>query len=326
MAAVRHIDAEDAVALEAYVRIRNQVAPENTDSLEHVRWEVTTYRGEISHFLAEGADGRPVGTASTGRIWMHERRYERFWLGIWVVPEARNRGTGSALYAAISHVARAAGKTGFDTELSVEQTAGQRFLANRGFVETDRNKMVRLDLAGLTPLEVRAPDGIRIESLAARPDLVPGVHAAALDAFPDIPSEDEPVDVGSLNAFTARDVDRVGIPRDAFFVATDEASGEVAGYANLSYEAGSTTVAYHDMTAVRRAFRGRGIATALKRATIAWAIDHGLEALETGNDVHNAPMRAVNAALGYLPMPDLIGLQGPLLQASSTPGTATSKP
>ena len=66
------------------------------------------------------------------------------------------------------------------------------------------------------------------------------------------------------------------------------------------------------MTAVRPAYRGRGIATALKRATIAWAIGHGLESLETSNDVHNAPMRAVNAALGYEPMPDLIGLQGPL--------------
>ncbi len=187
-------------------------APENTDSLDHVRWEIATYPGEISHFLAEAADGTPVGTASTGRIWMHERDYPRFWLGIWVLPEARNRGTGSALYAAISDVARAAGKTGFDTEVSVVHETGHRFLANRGFIETDRAKMVRLDLAGLTAPEVGAPDGIRIKSLAARPDLVPGVHATALEAFPDIPSDDDPVDVGTLEAFTARDVDRVGIP------------------------------------------------------------------------------------------------------------------
>ncbi len=64
------------------------------------------------------------------------------------------------------------------------------------------------------------------------------------------------------------------------------------------------------MTAVRRAYRGRGIAMALKRATIAWAVEHGLEALDTGNDEENAPMRAVNLALGYKPVPDWIGLQG----------------
>ena len=110
----------------------------------------------------------------------------------------------------------------------------------------------------------------------------------------------------------ARDVDRVGIPKDAFFVAVAEATGDVVGYASLIYDAASTTVAYHDMTAVRRAYRGRGIATALKRATIAWAVEHGLEALDTGNDEDNAAMRAVNLALGYRPVPDWIGLQGPL--------------
>lgn len=311
-ASVRRIEPGDEASIAAYIRIRNAVAPENTDSLDHVRWEISAYPGETSRFLAEAADGTPVGTASTGRIWMHERDYPRFWLGIWVLPEARNRGTGSALYAAISDVARAAGKTGFDTEVSVVHETGHRVLANRGFVETDRAKMVRLDLAGLAPPEVRPPDGIRITTLAERPDLVPGVHATALEAFPDIPSEDDPVDVGTLEAFTARDVDRVGIPRDAFFVAVDEASGKVVGYASLCYAAGSTTIAYHDMTAVRRAHRGRGIAAALKRATIAWAVEHGLEALDTGNDEHNAPMRAVNLALRYQPLPDWVGLRGPL--------------
>ena len=66
------------------------------------------------------------------------------------------------------------------------------------------------------------------------------------------------------------------------------------------------------MTAVRRTWRGRGLATTLKLATIAWAIDHGLTALETGNDEANAPMRAVNARLGYQPLPDSVILRGAL--------------
>lgn len=70
--------------------------------------------------------------------------------------------------------------------------------------------------------------------------------------------------------------------------------------------------AWHDMTAVLRAWRGRGLATALKRATIGWAIDNGLEVLITGNDVDNVAMRAVNARLGYQPTPDLLTMRGPL--------------
>ncbi|HEU0244533.1 MAG TPA: GNAT family N-acetyltransferase, partial [Candidatus Limnocylindrales bacterium] len=97
-----------------------------------------------------------------------------------------------------------------------------------------------------------------------------------------------------------------------FALALDAATDEVAGYANLRFAPGSTTLAWHDMTAVRPAFRGRGLALALKQATIAWAVANGVEALETGNDEHNAPMRAVNARLGYRPIPDSVGLHGPL--------------
>ena len=157
-----------------------------------------------------------------------------------------------------------------------------------------------------------APAGIRLVTLAERPDLVPAVHGVAVEAFPDIRSGGKPIEAGPYQAFVARDVDRVGIPHDAFFVAIDEATDEAAGYASLIYARGGTALAYHDMTAVRPAYRGRGIATALKRATIAWAIEHRLEALETSNDEGNAPMRAVNLALGYRPIPDLLRLQGPL--------------
>jgi GNAT superfamily N-acetyltransferase len=85
-----------------------------------------------------------------------------------------------------------------------------------------------------------------------------------------------------------------------------------ATYEPLLFAPGSSTLAWHDMTAVRPAWRSRGVATALKRATIAWAIAHGLETLATCNDEANAPMRAVNARLGYRPMPDVLTVRGPL--------------
>jgi hypothetical protein len=44
----------------------------------------------------------------------------------------------------------------------------------------------------------------------------------------------------------------------------------------------------------------------------------GLRALETGNDVDNAPMRAVNARLGYGPLPDTVSLRGPLVGGMMT--------
>jgi len=78
---------------------------------------------------------------------------------------------------------------------------------------------------------------------------------------------------------------------------------------------GSTRAAWHDMTAVARAWRGRGLAGALKRATIGWAIGNGLDTLESGNDIDNVAMRAVNARLGYRPIADRLVLRGPAVGA-----------
>ena len=77
------------------------------------------------------------------------------------------------------------------------------------------------------------PPGVEITSLAVPPDLLTGVHAVAELAFPDIPHTDEQMQAGSLEEFRKRDVDRPGMPRDAFYVALDGATGEVIGYASL---------------------------------------------------------------------------------------------
>ena len=131
--------------------------------------------------------------------------------------------------------------------------------------------MVKLHLDGLERPEVEAPQGIEITTLAARPDLVEGIHAVAKVALPDIPHGDQPIIAGTLEEFRVRDIDRPGMPQDAFMLALDAGSDTVVGYASLLMVPGRADVAWHDMTAVLPEYRGRGIAKALKRATIAWA-------------------------------------------------------
>ena len=243
---------------------------------------------------------------------MYEASFERLWVGFHVVPRARRRGLGTALWAACSAIAREQGKTGLQTDVSERQVDGVAFLEHRGFRITERAKMVQLDLRGLTAPILQPPDGIVLTTLAERPDLEAGLHAVAVEAYADIPGDDEPVVVGPLDEFIARDLRRDGMPADGVVIALDGETGEVAGWASLMFVPGSTTMAWHDMTAVGRRWRGRGIATELKRATIAWAIEHDLDILETGNDVDNGPMRAVNAKLGYRPIPDQLTMHGPL--------------
>ena len=82
----------------------------------------------------------------------------------------------------------------------------------------------------------------------------------------------------------------------AIFVALD--GGEVIGYAKLTARADGRT-GDHGMTAVRREARNRGVATALKRAQIAWAKEHGFERLTAANEERNAAMQHINSLLGY---------------------------
>jgi GNAT superfamily N-acetyltransferase len=311
---VRPATSDDA-ELTRFAEIVNEVTPEDPTELEELRWQDANYRGE--RFVAE-VGGEMVGVASVGQIISYRPEFERWWVTVRVRESYRRQGIGSALLVVGSRAARAVGKTGLQTSLSERHADGHAFLQHRGFVEFDRYRMVDLDLGRLPKPAIDHPAGVEITTLAARPDLVAGVHAVAELAFPDIPHADEPMQAGSLDEFRKRDVERPGMPSEAFYVALDTATGEVVGYASLMRIPGRPDAAWHDMTAVAPAHRGRGIATALKRATIAWAMDAGMRVLETGNDVENAPMRAVNAALGYRPIPDEIGLRGPLADEATT--------
>ena len=90
------------------------------------------------------------------------------------------------------------------------------------------------------------------------------------------------------------------------------ADGQVVAYAKLSLSRARPSVAMHDMTGVLRAWRGRGIARALKAAEIAWAKEHGYERLETQNEERNEPIRRLNVRHGYVVEPGSITVRGPV--------------
>ena len=297
--------------------IVNAVTPEAPTSVEYMTWQDATYP-EGARLLAD-MDGSPVGAGTTGRIYMFQPDFDAYWADIHVLAAARRSGVGSALLTAISEVARDAGKTHLHMPVSTARPEGMAFLEHRGFAVYDSWKVLGLDLAGREPPAVEPPPGVAITTLEARPDLVEGVHQVALEAFADIPTGGEPIDPGSLEEFRKRDVDRDEIPPGGFTIAVDLATGEVVGYASVMFLPGSRTRGFHDMTAVRRTWRGRGVGRALKQATIAWAIRSGLVWLETGNEDRNAAMRALNDSLGYVAQPDEMTFRGSLAAATIDP-------
>ena len=220
-----------------------------------------------------------------------------------VPPEYRSAGVGIGLLNALEGWAAEQGATELEGPVQEDDAKSIAWAEGRGYTEAGRNSRLVLDLTAIEAPAPEPPDGIEIVTWADRPELAQGLHEVAREAVPDIPGEEE-VDVGTLEEWLARDMQGQSDDPRAVFVALS--GGEVAGYAKLSLSPERTDRAYHDLTGVRRDFRGRGIAAALKRTQIAWAKQHGYTALQTSNEARNEPIRRLNERYGYVVEPGLV--------------------
>jgi GNAT superfamily N-acetyltransferase len=293
-------EAEEQLSLGAY----NETWP-------HARYalaEVQSFKASLLDHadLLARSDGEVLGS---GFAAIHPGFRQRVFTLITVPERNRRRGAGTALYEAISDWARERELDTLDARVSDDDPASLAFAQKRGFVEERREPGVALDLTALEPPPVEPPPGIEIVSWAERPGLAHGMYEVTRDASPDVPGfEDEELE--SFEDWLEHDMQGPGDRPEATFVAVTD--GEVVGYAKFSLTAAQPTVAHHDLTAVKRAWRRQGIARALKRAQIHWAKANGYEQLQTTNDARNAPMRRINAELGYRPTTGRIFLRGPL--------------
>ena len=226
-----------------------------------------------------------------------------------VVPEHRRRGVGSALYAALSAHARVAGCTSLWGRIREDDAHSRRFAEQRGFSEVGREYEVALDVEQ-ADLSAQPPPGVEIVSVAERPDLVRAVYDVDREVAPDVPRHEGGHEPTPFERWRAQNLEGPGALPEAFTIAL--ADGEVVGYAGLRRRGASSPIADNELTAVRRRWRRRGIAAALKRVQVERARAAGITRIFTTNDETNTAMRGVNARLGYRPEPARILVSGPL--------------
>jgi GNAT superfamily N-acetyltransferase len=292
----------DDAELEAALGLSNTVRPDLAMTMDDLRSYMAS--APQQHFVAWDG-GRSVGS---GYAALHAARPEPF-IHVVVRPEERRRGVGSALFAAVT--AWAAGHDRQEVESFVDDSEpeARAFLERRGFVPVTREIKFALDLADHVPLPVDPPAGIAIVTWAERPEAARGLYEVACEANPDIPGEEDDV-IEPYEDWLARHMQRSGDRPEATFVAL--AGDEVVGYSKFSLTDAQPTIAFHDLTGVKRAWRGRGVAGALKRAQIAWAKEAGYERLLTNNEERNAPIRKLNERLGYKPTEGRTLMRGPV--------------
>ena len=292
--------ADEQLSLDAY----NEVWPHAAFGLAEVHSFKSTLLDHVDLLAREG--GEVVGSGFSG---IRPGFPELAFMIVTVLRGHRRRGAGTALYRATSDWARERGLDTLEVRVADDDSKSLAFAQKRGFVEQRREKGVALDLTAIEPPAVQAPPGIEIVTWAERPELAHGMFEVSVEASPDVPGyEDEQQE--PFEDWLAHEMQGSGDRPEATFVAV--AGDEVVGYAKFSLTDAMPTTAHHDMTAVRRAWRKRGIARALKTTQITWAKANGYEQLQTVNDERNTAMRRLNADLGYRPSVGQIFLRGPL--------------
>jgi mycothiol synthase len=224
-----------------------------------------------------------------------------------VPPDERGAAIGIAILDALESWAAEHDCTELEGAVAEDDEGSLAWAARHGYHEAGRSSRLVLDLTSAEIAEPAPPDGIEIVTWADRPQLAPGMWEVAREAVPDIPGEEED-DPGTLEEWLVRDMQGASDDPRAVFVALEH--GEVVGYAKLSLDPDSPQRAFHDLTGVRRAHRGRGIAAALKRTQIAWAKANGYSSLQTSNEVRNEPIRRLNERHGYVLEPGVVIVRG----------------
>jgi GNAT superfamily N-acetyltransferase len=220
----------------------------------------------------------------------------RLFLTVRVLPGARGRGVGSALfYELVEHALR------FDPEwlsgvVSAAEPDSRAWAERRGFEEFRRDvELVRRlegDESYPPPL-----DGIQIVEVT--PALRDAAYALTREAWRDLPVG-IPLETPSFETWLEEDLEG-----PIAFAAME--GDELVGFAALMAR-DAPGLLEHGLTATRRTHRRRGIATSLKQTQIAWAAANGYRELITFTQDGNEGMQAINLALGYELQPAWIGM------------------
>lgn len=291
---------------ERSLAIYNAVWPWDAQSMQ----DVDAFKAEAIAYvdLLALLDGRPIGSGAAA---VRRRRPSIAFTMVTVLPSDRARGAGSALYRAISDWGHGHGLEALDAIAPAQDAVSIAFGWRRGFVEVERNGLFVLDLAAAEAPAVDPPAGIEIASWAERPDLALGIYEVAREAYADIPGRPSEA-LDSFDHWLEHEMNGPADRPEATFLAL--AGDEVVGYGKLTFTTAQPAVAFHGMTGVRRDWRGRGVAGALKRAQVAWAKRAGFARMQAENEARNEPIRRLNERLGYRPAPGEVVLRGPLSQ------------
>jgi GNAT superfamily N-acetyltransferase len=285
----------------------NTSNPEPITAEQLQEWEAQHLQSQIRHrMVALEESGQIIGYNDAGRApWMPAGLFD---LHVLVDPAWRNQGIGTLLYQDALQFCQEHGATRLQGQVRDNCAPCLQFAQMLGFQVTRHSFESTLDLSAFDEkrfaghIEAIEATGIRFFTLA---DL--GNTLEAQRRLYDLNArlvEDIPGNQGWLpfDEFLKQVCAASWYRADGQIFASD---GDIwVGMAAVGYFEHTQSM-YNMITGTERAYRGRGVALALKLLSIRCARSYGAKYIRTHNDSENAPMLAVNRKLGYQPLPGL---------------------
>jgi mycothiol synthase len=275
--------AESDADLEGWRQVRIEVMPyERTATVEELR---NTDSRHLFH-IAE-RDGVVVGSGALAPSGLRGAGS----LAPRVRPQFRRQGIGTEI---LDHLMQEAKTHGYPIAAANADDAGSAaFAVHHGFEEVDY-QVEQVRVIGPDEPMPTAPLGVSILSVKQRPELWPRAYEEI--GKPGV----QDMAFSATMAVSLEEWEREWISDPAAtFLALDE-SGAIIGTAGLLADADVPDRAEQAFTTVRRDWRGKGIASLLKRVTLHWAAQHGLTEVYTWTQRGNADMRRLNEHLGFV--------------------------
>ncbi|MCO5197926.1 MAG: GNAT family N-acetyltransferase [Anaerolineae bacterium] len=261
-------------------------------------------------WLAENGNGHAVGQITVHEPWWSPEA-GKFQLDLRVHPDCAGNGMYRDLYEWM--VAAVSAEIELKKLISSTRenfTEYRTMLESVGFTVVMRYPRSQLDLTTFDPgqydnvvQQVRAGNIsiVTLPELQKRhEDWLIRLEDMSWEIEQDVPYHDEKVRT-PLEQF-AKMFEYENCAPESWHIAVDNATEHYVGVSNLWLSLGNPDKIYTGLTGVRRAYRRRGIATALKALSLAWAQQTGATKVETDNEENN-PMYQLNMQLGFKPLP-----------------------
>jgi mycothiol synthase len=277
--------AEGDADLEAYVAVANEAVP------DEIPWDAQKMRERRKRdprrlYLLAEADGAPVAIGFAGPSDSADRGF----VASRVLPAARRHGIGTALLLRLADHLEQLGFAVAGAHVDGNDEGSLAFARRFGFEEADR-QVEQVRMLGDEP-SAEPPPGVTFVTIAERPELLREAYPLGAEGWADMATT-EPVSI-SLEDWLA---DEATFPEGSFVAL---AGDEIVGYSGLCRLGDDPTAAEDGLTVVRRDWRRRGLASALKRAELHWASENGIKKIVTWTQRGNEGMRAANERLGYV--------------------------